>query len=305
LVLRPRRGATAKPPSRAACSSAADASAGFRSSSRCPSCRTTCGIPHATRRRSDTLAPGLPPDVRAALRAPSADGAATDIGVRYKRAEIGIVSKLDNPSQFFGPGYLSSFNPGNTDFTLHLISLFGNVVKLLGVNGSSPREVILDSGCGYSWTTEWLAKNGFEVIGVDICRAYLEVGIARMGESHPHLVVADVENLPIADGCADAVLAYESFHYIPVTTPTQPRVCTVTSSIPSRSRAQVCGSTSTKYEITNSLDTPFIGIASLAPRLCSTATSPAPVSRVRAVTKIHIHLRSRRSSIVENAISLH
>jgi SAM-dependent methyltransferase len=75
--------------------------------------------------------------------------------------------------------------------------------------------VILDSGCGYSWTTEWLAKSGFEVIGVDICRAYLEVGIRRIGESHPHLVVADVENLPIAGACADAVLAYESFHHIP------------------------------------------------------------------------------------------
>ena len=163
----------------------------------------------------DTLAVGLPPDIRDALRAPGAGGAATDIGVHYKRAEIGIVSKLDNPSHFFGPGYLSPFNPGNTDFTLYLISLFGNVVKLLGVNGSSPREVILDSGCGYSWTTEWLAKSGFEVIGVDICRAYLEVGIRRIGESHPHLVVADVENLPIADACADAVLAYESFHHIP------------------------------------------------------------------------------------------
>jgi SAM-dependent methyltransferase/uncharacterized protein YbaR (Trm112 family) len=163
----------------------------------------------------DTLAVGLPADIRRALRAPGADGAAADIGLHYKRAEIGIVSKLDNPSHFFGPGYLSPFNPGNTDFTLYLISLFGNVVKLLGVNGSSPREVILDSGCGYSWTTEWLAKSGFEVIGVDICRAYLEVGIRRIGESHPHLVVADVENLPIADACADAVLAYESFHHIP------------------------------------------------------------------------------------------
>ena len=162
----------------------------------------------------DALAPGLPSDVRAMIRAPG-DGSAADAGVHYKRAEIGIASKVDDPAGFFGPGYSAPFNPGNTEFTLYLISLFANVVKLLGVSESSQRAVVIDSGCGYAWTTEWLAKSGLEAIGVDICRAYLEIGVRRMGDSHPHLVVADVENLPIADACADAVLAYESFHHIP------------------------------------------------------------------------------------------
>jgi uncharacterized protein YbaR (Trm112 family)/SAM-dependent methyltransferase len=162
----------------------------------------------------DTLAPDLPSDVRAMLRAPGGSGTA-DAGVHYKRAEIGIASKVDDPAGFFGPGYSAPFNPGNTEFTLYLISLFANVVKLLGVSESAQRAVVLDSGCGYAWTTEWLAKSGLEAIGVDICRAYLEIGVRRMGDSHPHLVVADVENLPIADACADAVLAYESFHHIP------------------------------------------------------------------------------------------
>ena len=36
-----------------------------------------------------------------------------------------------------------------------------------------------------------------------------------MGPARPHLVVADVENLPIQSGIADAVLAYESFHHLP------------------------------------------------------------------------------------------
>jgi len=39
--------------------------------------------------------------------------------------------------------------------------------------------------------------------------------MARIGESRPHFIVADVENLPIRDGCAHAVLAFESFHHLP------------------------------------------------------------------------------------------
>jgi SAM-dependent methyltransferase/uncharacterized protein YbaR (Trm112 family) len=164
----------------------------------------------------DTVTGGLPSDLRQMLRHPDAGGAgAEDTGAHYKRAEINILSRIEDRAGFFGPGYSAPFNPGNTEFTLYLISLFANVVKLLDVKDHSQRAVVLDSGCGYAWTTEWLAKSGLETIGVDICRAYLEIGIRRMGESHPHLIVADVENLPIADGCADAVLAYESFHHIP------------------------------------------------------------------------------------------
>jgi len=164
----------------------------------------------------ESLAAGLPDDVRRLLRGPGqGEGADDDPGTHYKRAEIDIVAKLEDPVGFFGPGHSAPFNPGNTVFTLYLISLFANVVKLLDLNDHSQRAVVLDSGCGYAWTTEWLAKSGLETIGVDICRAYLEIGIRRMGESHPHLIVADVENLPITDGCADAVLAYESFHHIP------------------------------------------------------------------------------------------
>jgi SAM-dependent methyltransferase len=36
-----------------------------------------------------------------------------------------------------------------------------------------------------------------------------------MGASRPHLIVADVEHLPLQSSAVDAVLAYESFHHIP------------------------------------------------------------------------------------------
>jgi SAM-dependent methyltransferase/uncharacterized protein YbaR (Trm112 family) len=161
----------------------------------------------------ETCARALPSDITAALRAApiSTDSLRTDDGASYKRAEIGIESRVDDPN-FFSPGYSSPFNPHNAQFTLYLIKLFGAAVPLLDLKNG---DVLLDSGCGYAWTTEWLYKAGVEAIGVDICRTYLDIGIQRMGVNRPHLVVGDVEHLPIRSGSADAVFGYESFHHVP------------------------------------------------------------------------------------------
>ncbi len=168
----------------------------------------------ATRERAlfDAALAGAPPELRTALAAFTPSGDATsDPGAHYKRAEIGIKSKIDDPV-FFGPGYSFPFNPWNSDFTIYLISLFGAVAPMLNV---ARGQTIIDSGCGYAWSTEWLFRSGFDVVGVDICRTYLEIGVTRIGSFRPHLVVGDVENLPLASANAHAILAYESFHHIP------------------------------------------------------------------------------------------
>ena len=160
----------------------------------------------------EECARALPADLVNALRnIPLATEADADKGASYKRAEIAISAKVDDP-HFFSPGYSSPFNPHNTEHTVYLIKLFGASVPLLDLKG---RDLLLDSGCGYAWTTEWLYKAGVEAIGVDICRTYLEIGIERMGANRPHLVVADVENLPVRSALFDAVLAFESAHHIP------------------------------------------------------------------------------------------
>jgi SAM-dependent methyltransferase/uncharacterized protein YbaR (Trm112 family) len=154
----------------------------------------------------------LPLDLRESLLAfTPRGGAPTDGGAHYKSAEMSIAAKVDDP-QFFGPGYSVPFNMWAPEFSLFMVAVFGTVISVM-----NPRkgETILDSGCGYAWTTEWLHRAGLQTIGVDITRVYLEIAVARMGPSRPHLIVADVENLPMQPGCADAVLAYESFHHIP------------------------------------------------------------------------------------------
>jgi SAM-dependent methyltransferase/uncharacterized protein YbaR (Trm112 family) len=168
--------------------------------------------PARERELLDRLARTLPDDVRSMLRPVPSNATADDPGAHYKKAEIGIVSRLEDPTDFFGPGYTAPFNHGNTEFTIYLIKLFANVVTLLDLQKGS---VVVDSGCGYAWTSEWLWKSGVDVIGVDICRAYLEIGLKRIGPARPNLVVADVEHLPIAGECSDAVFAFESFHHLP------------------------------------------------------------------------------------------
>ena len=138
-------------------------------------------------------------------------GSPPDPGIGYKKSEIGIRSKVDEPL-FFVPGQTSPFAPWAPHFTLYLIHLFGVSAPLLNLQAG---EVVIDSGCGYAWTTEWLHRSGFDAIGVDICRTYLDVAQKRMGANRPHLIVADVENLPLAPSAAKAVFAYESFHHVP------------------------------------------------------------------------------------------
>jgi SAM-dependent methyltransferase/uncharacterized protein YbaR (Trm112 family) len=135
-----------------------------------------------------------------------------DCGRKYKRCEMTITSRIED-SGFFGPGYDAPFNPASMDHTTYLIRLFSFCLRLLSQNG--PNRVVLDMGCGYAWTTEWLLRIGWEPIGVDITRAYLDIAAERLGSWMPHLIQADVENLPIRSAVLDAILGYEAFHHIP------------------------------------------------------------------------------------------
>lgn len=136
---------------------------------------------------------------------------ASDAGAHHKLAEISLPSKITDPA-FFGPGYVSPFNLWTPEHTWHLIRNFAVAEPLLEV----PRGgVVLDAGSGYSWTTEWMLRSGYEPIGMDICRAYLEIAIARIGVNRPHLVVGETEHLPMRATSVDAVIAFEAFHHIP------------------------------------------------------------------------------------------
>ncbi len=141
----------------------------------------------------------------------SAAGVA-DEGAHYKNSEMRLTDHLENPLDFFAPGSLAPFNPGSQHHSIYLIRLFSFCASMLQEAGA---KVVLDTGCGYAWTTEWLMRLGFEPIGIDINRAYMDVGRARARTFVPYLLVADTENLPIRSASIDAVLGFDSFHHIP------------------------------------------------------------------------------------------
>lgn len=162
----------------------------------------------------ETIAPRIPADLAEALRAASASvDTSTKPGDNYKTSEISLLDKVDDARAFLDPGLYSPFNPHIYDHPAELIRGFTTSLHFLGLHHGAR---VLDSGSGYSWTTEWLMRLGIDAVGIDITRAYPDVGRRRMGPNNqPHLVVGDAENLPFRDGVFDAVLCFDAFHHIP------------------------------------------------------------------------------------------
>lgn len=157
-----------------------------------------------------TVAAALPPAL-VSLWNGFALKSAVDAGAHHKLAEISLPSKITDDG-FWGPGYASPFNLWTPEHTWHLIRNFVLSEPLLEL---SRGDVVLDVGSGYSWTTEWFLRSGYEPIGMDICREYLEIAIRRVGLNRPHLLVGDAECLPIRSRSIHAVLGFEAFHHVP------------------------------------------------------------------------------------------
>ncbi len=134
-----------------------------------------------------------------------------DRGAHYKKAEM-TVAQRSLPKGFFDWGLTIPFLSLLPNFSIELLARFITTVSRLdcGING-----MVLDLGVGFAWTTEWLVRLGYQAIGIDICRDYLLAGLSRMGSNLPHLLVCDIENLPLCDECVEAVLSFDAFHHVP------------------------------------------------------------------------------------------
>lgn len=133
-------------------------------------------------------------------------------GDNHKSSEISLLDKVENTSDFLGPGYISPFHWGAYEHASALVRGFAVCMPFLQLNRG---DFVLDSGSGYSWTTEWLQKMGINSVGIEINRTYVDVGRHRMGAMQPHLVVCDAENLPFKPNVFKAVLGFDAFHHIP------------------------------------------------------------------------------------------
>jgi SAM-dependent methyltransferase len=78
-----------------------------------------------------------------------------------------------------------------------------------------PPADVLDCGVGGGWTSRFLARAGYRVVGIDISPtmiAIAEEDRAREGISSVSFQVSDYESLPFADQF-DAVLFFDSLHH--------------------------------------------------------------------------------------------
>jgi ubiquinone/menaquinone biosynthesis C-methylase UbiE len=72
-----------------------------------------------------------------------------------------------------------------------------------------PDGLALDLGCGTGKQTILLARREGRVIGVDFSERMIEVARKRCeGQPNVGFVAADITRLPLADGCAEVVVAY-------------------------------------------------------------------------------------------------
>ena len=142
---------------------------------------------------------------------PTSEANVPDEGAHYKQAEMAVAQR-NLPEGFFAAAQVMPFLPSRPHFTLDLLARYVTTVSRLecGING-----IILDLGVGYAWTTEWLVRLGYQAIGFDITRAYMQAALPRLGEHVPHLIIADAENLPLHAECVDATLSFDAFHHLP------------------------------------------------------------------------------------------
>jgi len=129
----------------------------------------------------------------------------------FKKAEIILTRRPDLPPGFFTPGHFVPFEPQHPIRSIEKILRFMVSVHDLKLRFG---DFILDLGVGYAWTTEWLKKLGYNPIGVDLNREYLQVGLERTGHKLPPLLIADVENLPLRKSLFQGMLFFDAFHHL-------------------------------------------------------------------------------------------
>jgi len=71
---------------------------------------------------------------------------------------------------------------------------------------------ILDLGCGTGLSSKLLAAHGYNVIGADLSKKFLDANYLGEGVE---LIAADAANLPLSDSSVDAVTSYCFLEHIP------------------------------------------------------------------------------------------
>ena len=76
------------------------------------------------------------------------------------------------------------------------------------------RVKILDMGCGAGFSTHAMARQGHEVVGVDLSEESLEVARKMDATGQIHYIMADVAKVPLPERSFDAVSAMDLLEHV-------------------------------------------------------------------------------------------
>jgi SAM-dependent methyltransferase len=143
-------------------------------------------------------------------------GRLADIGQDYESGHIGYVDRLDPAGRFWLRTKPFSAPP-NQELMLCLRT-FAHVVELLQLG---TRAQVLDVGCGPGWLSEFLARCGYWVTGVDIAPDMVEIArdrvaaIGQIGEgidAQAEFHAMPVRQMPWSSRF-DAAILYDTMHH--------------------------------------------------------------------------------------------
>jgi SAM-dependent methyltransferase/glycosyltransferase involved in cell wall biosynthesis len=150
-------------------------------------------------------------------------------GIDYKRAALTYPHKLDADQRHYlltKPFYNLARRPrkylgdGMDVETYRHFCDFANITRTLGLPSGSR---ILDVGCGSGWLSEYLARLGYDVTGIDISPDLIEMARERLRRV-PFAVdhetplryrfqTHDIETGPLPGETFDAVICYDTLHH--------------------------------------------------------------------------------------------
>lgn len=154
-------------------------------------------------------------------------------GMDFKRGAIEYPRRLkesDRSHLFTKPFYdlankVSRWSRGGLDDDAHRqLTDFANLARLLALPSGAR---ILDIGCGSGWLSEYFARLGYDVTGIDISPDLIEIARARLAHAQSlyaqssqeesfslkcRFFAHDIEAAPLEESF-DAIICYDSLHH--------------------------------------------------------------------------------------------
>jgi SAM-dependent methyltransferase len=139
-----------------------------------------------------------------------------DLGQDFDRGHIDYVARLDQAGRFWLK--TKPFSAPPNEELARCLRTFAHVVELLQLG---LRAQVLDVGCGPGWLSEFLARCGYSVTGVDISPDMVAIArerVAAIGEIGPGLAAqAEFHAMPVRDmpwsSRFDAAILYDTMHH--------------------------------------------------------------------------------------------